>query len=558
MEISSQERQLSHRIGELEEEINTLQRTCNALREDAQKTSLALQSSQEQVQDKSNEIGRLENEIVRLKAQTGDSDTLGVIKRDLSEQVGHIKKLESTNREQHAELKQLRKAHKSTEVVEEEKRVLESRIRMMDDLRRELSESHLQRQILEDEKKSWTSYLENESSLAGEKQFDSPEALARALVQERLEKMTLVERLGGVEPELSEKDSIIKGLEEDLERQKKDLEKLRNGDGSGDSKKLARIDRQRALAVKEVNFLRAQLQTFDTEETTFQAGNFDEQKSKRIQELESMVDQYRKEVQSLNDDLAKASSEPNTATTAGTKRTRSEEPDERLGQLSRKNRKLQEEVAKLNQASKVLQNDLAAQKTLLASQAAISRTRVLELRSNPTSENVAIKSTTLSALKAENAALLQQLEGLPTTKSVPIQTLENARRDISDMEKTVADKEKRMLRLKQIWSAKSLEFREAVASVLGWKLDFMPNGRVRVTSMFYPSSADSEEGGEENSIIFDGENGTMKISGGPKSSFALEIKEMIRFWVEDRKEIPCFLAACTLEFYEKTTKASRM
>jgi mitotic spindle assembly checkpoint protein MAD1 len=528
------------------------------LQEDAQRSSAAFQSSQQQVQDKSSEIGRLENEVVQLKTRTGDSDTLGVIKRELSEQVAHIKKLESTNREQHAELKQFRKAHKSIEVVEEEKRVLETRIRMMDDLRRELSESHLQRQILEDEKKSWTSYLENESSLDGEKQFDSPEALARALVQERLEKMTLVEKLGSVEPELAEKDSIIKGLEEDLQRQKKEVEKLRKSDGGGDYKKLARIDRQRALAVKEVDFLRAQLQTFDTEETTFQAGKFDEQKSKRIQELESMVDQYRNEVQALNGDLAKASSEPNTAIAAGTKRTRSEEPDERLGQISRKNRKLQEEVSKLSQTTKVLRNDLAAQKTLLASQTAISRTRMLELRSNPTSDHFTIKAASLSALKAENAALLQQLEGLPTTKSVPIPTLENARRDISDMEKTVADKEKRMLRLKQIWSSKSLEFREAVASVLGWKLDFMPNGRVRVTSMFYPSSADSEDGGEENSIIFDGENGTMKISGGPKSSFALEIKEMIRFWVENRKEIPCFLAACTLEFYKKTTKASRM
>jgi mitotic spindle assembly checkpoint protein MAD1 len=81
--------------------------------------------------------------------------------------------------------------------------------------------------------------------------------------------------------------------------------------------------------------------------------------------------------------------------------------------------------------------------------------------------------------------------------------------DIRDMEKLVAEKEKRMMRLKQIWGAKSLEFREAVASVLGWKMDFMPNGRVRVTSMFYPGDGD-----EENSIIFDGENGTLNSSHG--------------------------------------------
>lgn len=130
-----------------------------------------------------------------------------------------------------------------------------------------------------------------------------------------------------------------------------------------------------------------------------------------------------------------------------------------------------------------------------------------------------------------------------------------------------------MRRLKEIWTAKSSEFREAVASLLGYKLDFLPNGRVRVTSMFHlspayrhgdpgassdPSGPGSMGSGEENSIIFDGENGTMKISGGPNSLFAMEIKPLIKFWVEERKDIPCFLAAMTLDFYDKTTRAGRI
>jgi mitotic spindle assembly checkpoint protein MAD1 len=50
----------------------------------------------------------------------------------------------------------------------------------------------------------------------------------------------------------------------------------------------------------------------------------------------------------------------------------------------------------------------------------------------------------------------------------------------------------------------------------------------------------------------------MKISGGPNSLFAMEIKPLIKFWVEERKDIPCFLAAMTLDFYDKTTRAARM
>jgi mitotic spindle assembly checkpoint protein MAD1 len=144
---------------------------------------------------------------------------------------------------------------------------------------------------------------------------------------------------------------------------------------------------------------------------------------------------------------------------------------------------------------------------------------------------------------------------------------------MQDMDRVVAEKEKRMRRLKEIWTAKSSEFREAVASLLGFKLDFLPNGRVRVTSMFHLSSAyrhgDGDDpsnsrgagsmgDGGENSIVFDGENGTMKISGGPNSLFAMEIKHLIKFWVEERKDIPCFLAAMTLDFYDKTTRAARI
>jgi len=158
-------------------------------------------------------------------------------------------------------------------------------------------------------------------------------------------------------------------------------------------------------------------------------------------------------------------------------------------------------------------------------------------------------------------------------KVVPVSTLESIKLELRQMESTVAEKEKRMRRLKEIWTAKSSEFREAVASILGYKMDFLPNGRVRVTSMFHLSpayrhgdrNADAESrrgpgsmgNGEENSIIFDGENGTMKISGGPNSLFALETKHLIKFWVEERKDIPCFLAAMTLEFYDKTTRAAR-
>ena len=58
-------------------------------------------------------------------------------------------------------------------------------------------------------------------------------------------------------------------------------------------------------------------------------------------------------------------------------------------------------------------------------------------------------------------------------------------------------------------------------------------------------------------MIFDGETGTMKISGGDESLFAREIRPLIKFWVEERGEIPALMAAYTLESYDKSTRAMR-
>ena len=154
-----------------------------------------LQETQGQLATKETAYGTLEAEVLRLKAQTGDADTLGIIKRELSEQVTHIRKLEVTNREQAAELKHFKRLHKSVEVVEEEKRSLQRRLDAMAGLENELGEARIQRQRLEDERLSWSAYLQSQAGPDGQVEFDSPEALARALTAERLQTATLVERL---------------------------------------------------------------------------------------------------------------------------------------------------------------------------------------------------------------------------------------------------------------------------------------------------------------------------------------------------------------------------
>ena len=542
-------RQHKHQLQEIDSKHATLQKTLSDLRADLANKDSALHTTQERLSQRETETGELESEILRLKAQTGDADTLAVIKRELSEQVSHIRKLESTNREQNSELKHFRRVHKAVEVVEEEKRALENRVSLMGKIERDLRETQLQRQILEDERRSWTSYLESEGE-TGEVKFDSPEDIARALVKQRLENASLLQRIGAIQPDLLEKDEIIKSLEDERSKVISEMEKLRSSGVSGnDSRAKARLERQRALAVKEVDLLREQLRTFDSEEQTYHSENqFDTVKSQRIADLESLVDQHRTEMQTLNSELSVIENRAPAIPQSPLKRPREEEPDDhQLGQLSRKNRRLQEALSSVQSTHALLQTEHTALQSQLSSLQESAKTRVLSLRSNPTDNFQATKLSTLGALRQENRDLLARLENRDdddapgTTKSVPHSTLENLRLEMRELEQQVRDKEKRMLRLKEIFGKKSLEFREAVFSLLGWKTDFRPNGKVALSLHTGNEAAEDDEAVEE-CIIFDGENGTMKIAGGPDSAFAVQIRPLIRQWVEGRRYIPGLMA----------------
>ena len=96
----------------------------------------------------------------------------------------------------------------------------------------------------------------------------------------------------------------------------------------------------------------------------------------------------------------------------------------------------------------------------------------------------------------------------------------------------------------QVFKAKSAEFREATASILGVKLTFYPNGQVRVTSQYDLNAAfvfqpTKDNDGMRMQLVAQGD-------GGPE-----ELPQMLRYWVEEQQCIPGFLASVTLECFEK-------
>ena len=602
-----------------------LQNTVEDLRTEMTTNANALKAAQDRLVQRESEAGELESEVLRLKAQTGDVETLTVIKRELSEQVLHIRKLESTNREQNTELKHFRKIHKATEVVEEEKRALQSRLGLLDDTQKRLREAQLQKQILEDEKRSWTSYLQSQ----GGDEFDTPEEIARALVRQRVENANLVEQVGAQKSEMIERDEIIKQLEEEKARLSSDLDKAKGSKVAGFAPPISnatgpehrtkqRLENQLNFAKREVGLMREQLRSFDAEEEQVYAeeNKYDLAKSKRIQDLEVLMDDQRKEITDLTSEVAVLEgkvvtaeamtlaannqkrlahansplkrpldiSDENTIPQASSLQDNVNE-NELIGRLTRKNRNLQSQLSALQSAHTVLETEHNAQNTQLSSLRETAKIRVLCLRNNPTDDFEALKLETIRALRAENRDLLSALQNRSSSAlaatgkqqqqplsnsssgatSAPFTTLTSLRLEISEKDSLVAEKEKRMLRLKQIWGRKALEMREAVFSLLGWVMEFRPDGKFALTILPPESAGDGDGSGgrgdngdddgdddgdespkEEETLIFDGERGTMKVSGGTGSSFARKVRPSYKEWVEGRGNIPGFMASLVL------------
>lgn len=188
---------------------------------------------------------------------------------------------------------------------------------------------------------------------------------------------------------------------------------------------------------------------------------------------------------------------------------------------------------------------------------------MLSLRDNPAQQWADLSQAAMDRLRGENEALLKRLKELEESgvrtgggdnELVPRESWEAVNQEKTELESELKQKEKRLVRLRQVFSAKTDEFKEAIAAIFGLKLAFYPNGQVRVTSqfdlnaafVFQPAKSGAPAGndGMRMQLVAQGE-------GGPE-----DLPQLMRYWVEQEQCIPGFMASVTLACYE-TWKAEK-
>ncbi|POG68719.1 spindle assembly checkpoint component Mad1 [Rhizophagus irregularis DAOM 181602=DAOM 197198] len=509
----------------------------------------------DETQEKLNEFNHLSTQLDQIETHN----------KKVQEQSEHIQELELRNRYLTKEINRNKELSPSIQILQHKLERAEYQLLNMNTLRREAAELEVENTTLKKEKVSWTSLLDQEKDNINS---NTPYTVVKELVSRRNEIELLQIRTRSLEEQVRNKDLVI------VDHESK-IKELRFKYKAMESKFLNEIEASKGskrLLQKEVEMLMNSLRSYDEEEKQLQS-NFEPQKTERIQNLEKLLAEYKEALEQCE----------NKATNIQPKHEEYPEFSE-LNLHSLENRVIFSNVNLFFSAVKDLKTENASLKEkimLLDNQIdilerAVGRgeynketIRVLEMKDNPASKEFSLRENRLQGLATENQdlktklkELYQILENHPTItleltedndseketiRVFPIQSYLNLEEENKQLIDQVADKEKRMTRLKEVWKAKAQEYREAVYSLLGYKVEFLENGRVRLTSMY------SEQ--DDHSLVFtsDEDNlGTMQLVDGGNTEYIKSLDNLIKYWVVERGSIPCFLSSLTMDLIGKT------
>lgn len=588
---------LESRTNDFETKLQSAINTSTQLSQQLESTITQLNQSKIKCIELEDEVTKLTEQNNAFKNQPQEAKNTEIVQNQLHEQLEHINKLEQVISSQKTKLQSFEDNQQLVSVIEEQKESLEKKLEFMEELRTQLVDVEMKLAESQAQQEKWTSFLEKDET------FNSPEDVMKDLMVLRTEKKNLEERISRLELELSQSTPTMEQMTQQIDKLDQELSDAKE-QIIKESEARMRLQRQRDLAQTETSFLRGQIKSYDSEESVLlqkinnnisakstESGLTDGEnisntkenlafldniKNSRITQLEQVLEKYRGEVGLLSKELEKRDgTTPNIESFSPLKRKITPfSSGERVGELTRKIRTLQVELDNTKLALDTRTKELDAAKKQVAKLEKMQRSRenhgsgpklrILELKDNPAARNEAVKMSTLRALKKENEGLLEQLSQKQTAagdrKLVPYSSLEAMRQEKIALNTTIADLNKRLDRLKQVFSKQSLEFREAVYALVGYKVDLLPNKKIRATSKFAASEDDcfifvpeKRPGSIGGSL---GSSGKIKFTGIEDGPLTTEYDNLVTFWIKERHDIPCFLAALNLELYDKTTKAA--
>ncbi|RDB18933.1 Spindle assembly checkpoint component mad1 [Hypsizygus marmoreus] len=555
---SSLSRNTAQTIASQKTQITTLTHRASLLEEELAQTRGAAEERSRTIETLQDQFDELSSAQSRFARKGAEEESMNVVREELHRQATYLRSLESTNAKLTSELNMLRERHASVEVLKEEKRGLERKVTLMEQLREKAVKLEAELEAARRERQMWATNAAEASTPS-----KTPVSVTRNLAELRLTHARLLEEHGATAATLRRREAEIADLEKREEEARQQVATLES-DVRALKDKVGRREDRAVLAEREVGFLQALVASFTAEEANEEHAVVDDAKAQRVHQLESLLQEYKDANLQLTQEIDALGGD---AASLGHGRTRQElsaEVEQEQQQRLELQKSLEAAAAETKQHLDKIE-ELEQSLFELGGEIGAGRhvppgVRILSLKDNPEQQWVDLRQAAMDRLKGENEALMKRLKELEQSGAsassgtgsgeelVPRESWELVNREKTELEDVVKQKEKRLLRLKQVYVSKGAEFRDAIASILGVKLAFFPNGQVRVTSIYdlcasFVFQPRSKSEGATMQLVAQGE-------GGPQ-----DLPDLMHYWIEKEQCIPGFMASVTLECYENSKRS---
>ncbi|KAI8580413.1 hypothetical protein K450DRAFT_43962 [Umbelopsis ramanniana AG] len=567
--------------------------TVDALTQQQQQNSELLKQRLDEATITMQRLASCETDLQKYQALDLDPEHIKHVEEELHSHVANVHRLEKENGILNRDLRHYKSIYQNVEKLREQKYELEHQLRNMAVFKDKSVQLEVENAAIKRERAEWATFLENADNIG----FTTPYTVCRELNLLRSEKSSAAK----VEDDLSE---LMKSQETLLmEAEKRILELNAQIQQKDNLRQVDQVNtdilmKDKQLLQKEIGILREQLKSYDIEEITYLSERYDSAKTQRLNELEGLLGQYRVEIEALRTmmtaertrALQDRSGQQADNMPAILQLPTGEQIKASLVDLATAKIDLMKKLSNLDVEFQLKTKDLEVlqkqidilrhglvvgglNEELIRSVAEVQpvpttsvhdedspmteskepKQRILQLKDNPASKEQAIRQSMLDDLKKENQELIARLQQSSDgtamagviESTIPAQSFDNLQAEKEQMVTTVAQKEKRILRMQQVWAAKVREYHEAVASLLGYKVDFSADGMVRLASMY----------ADPNDISFvfkssENDQGTLKIVGANKDMYMKTLESSYNYCVNERGSIPAFLSAVTMELID--------
>jgi len=500
------------KLSEVEQELESKRVETEAL-ESRNKEAVELRKEME---EKKEEATRLKLRVGRLEAELEANRDAVLQRKVMKDKLEKFNDLEKENVHLRNTNRLLVETQENTALMKEKLNNLQRQLETAEGSTREAGRLAAELEVAQQQLEGWREMARQFLTVEEREGGVGVEVVRDVFGKRQRKEASLVDDRARLRVEVETLTRRLKEAEEDRTKIGEEVERLRRSQEE-QTRLVKRLQRKLLLVTKERDGYKGVLDSYE-KEVTLSGSQLDKE---RVEALEKTIEEYKKVVEKLEEGVGGA--------VDGRK---VEELQEKIRVLEKRNEELQAEVERGSIRGSIVAPD----------------TKILHLRSNPASQAGERRQRELAETREENEALRARVKLLEEGQTKDLTMLvghkieEGASSEevekLKDQLQSASVKNQRMM---EAFKKTSLDFRELVYHLTGYRIDGYGDNQYRILPMY----ADSKQ---DHLLFKKSASGEIQML---ESAFSGQLTELIDVHLNRQGSIPRFLAALISNLFDK-------